>query len=73
MALARRVQPLYPRSPISGELQKELLAMAALRDVPDVASKVVAICAWHELSPLDTLFQARKGPSKPLRGADSER
>jgi len=47
--------------------------MAALRDVPDVAGKVVAIGAWHELSPLDAPFQARKGPSKPLRGADSER
>src|SRR3990172_3108390 len=45
VAFARLVQPPHPRSPVSGELQKELLAMAALRDVPDVAGKVVAIGA----------------------------
>ena len=73
VAFARLVYPPYPRLPISGELQKELLAMAALRDVPNVAGKVVTIGARHELSPLNAPFQARKGPSKPSKGTDSER
>jgi hypothetical protein len=70
VALARRVQPADPGAPIAREAQQELLAMAAVREVPDVVRQMMAMGARHGLSSLRAVLWARNRRAKPAGDPD---
>ena len=57
--LPRLVQPAHPRAPIPRELQQELSAMAARRQVPDLAGDSMAVRTRHR-RPSSGLIVAHK-------------
>lgn len=61
-------QPLTPSPPVTDEFEQELLAMAAMGDVPDVAGERMTIRAGHGVAPLEHRFERENGPFKQLSG-----
>ena len=51
IAPAGLIQPLAPKPPVTGELQKEFLLVTAVGSVPDVARQVMTIGSWHGFPP----------------------
>ena len=43
----RLLEPINPRPPIPPELQQELALMTPVRQMPDIAGKIVTIGTWH--------------------------
>lgn len=68
---ARLVQPARPSPTVAGELEQELLAVAAVRNVIDLAVKMEAMAPWHGWPSLEARFPRRNRISKQLDEQDT--
>ena len=65
VALPGLEQPLKPALSVQSELEKELLLMAPMGNVPDLARNVMTVCSWHAASSLKRPSSTLNVHSKP--------
>jgi len=60
VTLLRLKKPLEPPTPVSGKLEKELLLVTPMGNMPDVAGYVMSVCSRHKAIFLRRHFRGQK-------------